>query len=247
MSQLFAGARPLTLLRPLARSMRCLVPVVSLALLTGAVHADETPLPGVAKGKDWRMSVRQFAEQHLKHPAWGLSHSERDYELARTLAADDHVSLDDDVLYAAAYLHDVAAFAPYEKSGVDHADEGAQIVATLLDGTGFPMTKIEAVRAAIRTHMFDRKPTGAESVYLHDADALDWLGAIGVARIFALVDPNGGAPDGPAALKMLEDNLKNVPPGIVSKAGRAMSVARVRELEEFLADLRRETAGYRTL
>ena len=247
MSQLFAGARPLTLLRPLARWMRCLVPVVSLALLTGAVHACEAPLPGVAKGKDWRVSVRQFAEQHLKHPAWGLSHSERDYDLARKLAADDHVTLDDDVLYAAAYLHDVAAFAPYEKPGVDHADEGAQIVGTLLDGTGFPGPKLAAVRAAIRTHMFDRKPAGAEAVYLHDADALDWLGAIGVARIFALVDPNGGAPDGPAALKMLEDNLRNVPPGIVSKAGRAMSVRRVRELKAFLADLHRETARYTTL
>jgi uncharacterized protein len=229
------------------RRPRSLVAVMSLALLAGIVHAGETPLPGIAKGQDWRMSVRQFAEQHLKHPAWGLSHCERDYELARTLAADDHVILDDDVLYAASYLHDVAAFAPYEKSGVDHGDRAAEIVGALLEGTGFPGHKIDAVRSAIRTHMFDRKAAGAEAVYLHDADALDWLGAIGVARIFALVDPNGGAPDGPAALKMLEDNLRGVPPGIVSNAGRAMSVARVRELEEFLANLRRETSGYRTL
>jgi len=226
---------------------RRLIPVLSLALLVAVARAGETPLPGIAKGKDWRVSVQQFAQQHLKHPAWGLSHSVRDYELARRLAAEDHVAVDDDVLYAAAYLHDIAAFAPYEKAGVDHADEAARIVGELLDGTGFPRPKIEAVRGAIRTHMFDRTPAGAEAVYLHDADALDWLGAIGVARIFALVDPNGGAPDGPAALKMLQDNLRDVPPGIVSKAGRAMSVARVRELEEFLGSLSRETAAYRTL
>jgi len=229
------------------RCLRRFVPLVSLALLVTIARAGETPMAGIAKGGNWRTSVRQFVEQHLKHPAWGLSHSVRDYELARRLAADDHMPLDDDVLYAAAYLHDVAAFAPYEKAGVDHADEAARIVGTLLDGTGFPKSKIEAVRAAIRTHMFDRKPTGPEAVYLHDADALDWLGAIGVARIFALVDPNGGAPDGPAALKMLQDNLKEVPPRIVSRAGRAMSVAPVRELEEFLASLGRETAAYRTL
>jgi uncharacterized protein len=227
--------------------LRALVPVVALAFVAAIVRAGEVPLPGIAKGKDWRASVLQFAEQHLKHPAWGLSHSKRDYDLARALATQDHVALDDDVLYAAAYLHDVAAFEPYEKAGVDHADEAAQIVATLLDGTGFPMNKIEVVRGAIRTHMFGRKPAGPEAVYLHDADALDWLGAIGVARIFALVDPNGGAPDGPAALKMLEDNLRDVPPGIVSNAGRAMSVARVHELREFLDHLRRETSGYRTL
>ena len=233
--------------RPLTRCLRSLAGAASLALLAAAVRAGEPPLPGIAKGNDWRLSVRQFAEQHLKHPAWGLSHSERDYELARTLAADDHIALDDDVLYAAAYLHDIAAFAPYEKSGVDHADEAARIVGSLLDGTGFPRSKVEAVRGAIRTHMFNRKPAGAEAVYLHDADALDWLGAIGVARIFGLVDPNGGAPDEPAALKMLEQNLKDVPPGIVSKAGRAMSIRRVHELEEFLDNLRRETGEYRTL
>jgi uncharacterized protein len=233
--------------RPIGQCLRAVVLLVTLAFVTVLARAAESPLPGIAKGKDWRASVLQFAEQHLKHPAWGLSHSRRDYDLARTLAAQDHVALDDDVLYAAAYLHDVAAFAPYEKSGVDHADEAARIVGTLLDGTGFPAAKLDAVRGAIRTHMFGRKPVGPEAVYLHDADALDWLGAIGVARIFALVDPNGGAPDGPAALKMLEDNLRDVPSGIVSNAGRAMSVVRVRELREFLDNLRRETDGYRTL
>ena len=212
-----------------------------------ATGAKEPSLPAVAKGPDWRLSVRQFAVEHLRNPAWGFSHSVRDYELARSLAAEDHVSLDDDVLYAAAYLHDIAAFAPYEKAGVDHADRAAELVGMLLAESGFPMTKIDAVRGAIRTHMFDRKPEAPEAVYLHDADALDWLGAIGVARIFALVDPNGGAPDGPAALKMLKDNLQEVPPGIVSHAAHVRSGALIRELEEFLSALGRETAAFRTL
>ncbi len=36
-------------------------------------------------------------------------------------------------------------------------------------------------KAAIKTHMFDRDPVGPEALYLHDADALDWLGAVGAA------------------------------------------------------------------
>ena len=59
------------------------------------------------------------------------------------------------------------------------------------------MAKIDAVRGAIRTHMYYRDPVGPEALYLHDADALDWLGAIGVARIIGLVDPNGGVPTAP--------------------------------------------------
>ena len=222
---------------------------VLLALASVALSITATAAPPTAKAQpqDWRVTVHRFAEVHLKHPAWGLSHSQRDYDLARTLAAEDHVVLDDDVLYAAAYLHDVAAFAPYEKEHVDHADEGARIVDTLLQDTGFPMSKIEAVRGAIRTHMFARDPVGPEATYLHDADALDWLGAIGVARIFGLVDPNGGEPDGPRAVKMLQDNLAKVPPRVISTAGRARLPGRTKELQEFLKNLGAESETFHTL
>jgi HD superfamily phosphodiesterase len=195
----------------------------------------------------WRATVRDFAAQHFKNPAWGYSHCVRDYELARELAAADGVPIDDDVLYAAAYLHDMAAFAPWENKDADHADEAARIVDTVLGGSGFPMAKIDAVRGAIRTHMFDREPAGPEALYLHDADALDWLGAIGVARVMALADPNGGDPDGPAVVRMLDENLAQVPARVLSKAGRARVPARRAELETFLKDLRRETDGLRTL
>ena len=191
--------------------------------------------------------MHRFAEANLKHPAWGLSHSVRDYELAKDLAAADQVTLDDDVLYAAAYLHDVAAFAPFRKSFMDHQDAAARIVEPLLAGTGFPLSKIEAVSGAIRTHMYDRDPVGPEAIYLHDADALDWLGAIGVARVFGLVDPNGGSPDGQTAAKRLEDTLATVSTHIVSKAGQARAPQRLRELEQFLRDLRAESADLRSL
>jgi hypothetical protein len=88
---------------------------------------------------------------------------------------------------------------------------------------------------------------GPEALYLHDADALDWLGAIGVARIIALVDPNGGKPDGPKAVAILEDNLAHVPEHVLSAAGRALMPERRAELEQFLKNLRRETDDLRTL
>ncbi len=215
--------------------------IVGIAALLGSAlvsHADFAH----AAPTDWRSTVQAFAAKHCRNPAWGYSHSSRDYRLAKELAAADGVTLDDDVLFAAAYLHDLAAFAPYEKPDVDHADEAARIVDTVLAGTGFPMSKVDAVRGAIRTHMFDRRPTGPEATYLHDADALDWLGAIGAARIFGLVDPNGGAPDGPAAVKMIEENLANVPAGVVSPAGRVRLPARLAELREFMRQLRAESS-----
>ena len=173
-------------------------------------------LPAAAAPTDWRDSVRKLAQEHFKQPAWGYSHSIRDYHLARDLAAADHVSLDDDVLFAAAYLHDIAAFEPWANEKIDHSDVGADAIEAILKGSGFPMQKLEAVRGAIRTHMYYRDPKAPEALYLHDADALDWLGAIGVARIIGLVDPKGGAPDGPKAAAMLVENLQKVPSRVPS-------------------------------
>ena len=60
-------------------------------------------------------------------------------------------------------------------------------------------------------------------------------------------DPNGGDPDGPKAVKMLEDNLKSVPARVLSPAGRARVAPRKAELEGFLSDLQRESENLRTL
>ena len=219
----------------------------ALAALAASPSAPASQAPVAASAADWHATVRAFALQHFKNPAWGYSHSQRDYALARELAAADHVTLDDDVLFAAAYLHDMAAFPPWANDKLDHSDIAADLVGTILKGTGFPMAKVDAVRGAIRTHMYYRDPVGPEAVYLHDADALDWLGAIGVARIMALVDPNGGDPNGPKAEKMLEENLAKVPSRVVSPAGRVRMPALKAELEQFLKDLRRESDNLKTL
>ncbi|MGB6309180.1 MAG: HD domain-containing protein [Steroidobacteraceae bacterium] len=231
--------------RPVQAAVLLLAMAGGIMFSADAARSAEPAAP--APASDWHATVRDFAAKHFKNPAWGYSHCMRDYALARELAAADRVTLDDDVLFAAAYLHDMAAFKPWENEKLDHSDVAAGVVDTVLRGTGFPMAKIDAVRGAIRTHMYYRDPVGPEALYLHDADALDWLGAIGVARIMALVDPNGGDPNGPKAVKMLEDNLKSVPSRVLSTAGRARVESRKAELQEFLENLRRETENLRTL
>jgi uncharacterized protein len=218
-----------------------------LMVVIAPAFAATSSAPSAAPAADWRETVRAFAAKHFKNPAWGYSHCLRDYTLAKELAAADHASIDDDVLYAAAYLHDIAAFAPWEDTKVDHSDVGARVVGSILKGSGFPVAKIEAVRGAIRTHMYYRDPQGAEALYLHDADALDWLGAIGAARIFGLIDPNGREPDGPKAVAMLQENLQKVPSRVLSPAGKAQLPQRQAELEKFLSDLSRETQQFKTL
>jgi uncharacterized protein len=215
--------------------------VTALSLMTAVGYAAPSGEPA------WRQTVRAFAASNFKNPAWGLSHSERDYTLARLLAASDHVVLDDDVLFAAAYLHDMAAFKPWEVREKDHSDVGAMTIDIVLKGTNFPTDKLEAVRGAIRTHMYYRMPVGPEATYLHDADALDWLGAIGIARVLALADPHGQSPTVPDEVALIEKNMKVVPQHIVSSAGRSQIAARIAEGDEFLKGLRSESADFRSL
>lgn len=217
----------------------------SIVLFLGIPLASSVPTAAASDPTpDWRTKLRVLAEQNFRHPAWGYSHSARIYALAKNLAAQDGVKVDDDVLYAAAFLHDMAAFPPWLDAARDHADVAAELAEGKLCDTGFPMAKVDVVEAAIRTHMYFRDPVGPEATYIHDADALDWLGAIGAARMLALVDPKGGAPDGPATVKMIQDNLSRVPGRTFSPAGKAREAERRAELEAFLRNLDEQTAGF---
>lgn len=222
------------------RPIKLMLAALALTAIPATALADSPPL-------DWRTKVRAINIEHCKHPAWGTSHSDRDYALAKAMAATDKVALDDDVLFAAAYLHDIAAFKPYEKPDLDHSDVAADLVGEILAPTGFPMNKLPKVQAAIREHMYYRTPTVPESLYLHDADALDWLGAIGAARIMALADPNGAQPDGPAVIPMLQANLKDVPTRVLSPAGKALMPAKRDLLAKWLETLSAETEAFKTL
>ena len=205
------------------------------------------PLAAHASPPAWRTNVETFAAAHFKHTAWGFAHSRRDYALASALAAEDHATVDDDVLYAAAMLHDIAAFPPWEDAKRDHADRAVDVLPAVLRDAGFPAAKIPAVLEATRTHMFDRKPVAPEAVYLHDADALDWLGAIGVYRLVSLVDANGGQPDGAATVAQLRALLAGVPAGVVSPAGKRALPGREAWLKSFLDTLGAESDGMKQL
>lgn len=202
-------------------------------------------IAGPAAAESWRDHVTAFAEKNLQE---GLTyaHSRRDYVLAKSLAAADHVVLDEDVIFAAATLHDMGGVSKFAEDKKDHADVGAAKIDLALDGTDFPKTKLDQVRAAIRAHNPDRNPESAEARYLHDADILDNLGASGVAWLLESVDSNGGKPTPQRLLKNF-DNTKLLEDGVLTPAGKAELAIRVAEQKAFLNALRRETDGFKNL
>jgi uncharacterized protein len=95
--------------------------------------------------------------------------------------------------------------------------------------------------------MFDRKPASPEAIYIHDADTLDWLGAIGAYRLIAIVETGGNQPDAKMALGLLEQRLAQAPAGVVSRAGMRELQKRERSLKRILAELRAQSRYFEDL
>jgi len=88
-----------------------------------------------------------------------------------------------EIVRAATLLHDVAR-AEEERTGACHARVGAERARQIL--AGHPADKVEAVAQAIASHRFRDEvvPETLEAKVLYDADKLDAIGAIGIARAF---------------------------------------------------------------
>ncbi|MFX1255828.1 MAG: HD domain-containing protein [Promethearchaeota archaeon] len=128
--------------------------------------------------------AQKFLQDETGTHAW--SHVERVFQLAKLIAKD--LSVDWEVLEPAIWLHDIAR--PKETSGEVncHAQEGARMAEEVLAILGYPAEKIEKICYVIRTHRYRSqiKAETLEAQILQDADRLDAIGAIAVARVFSL-------------------------------------------------------------
>lgn len=197
---------------------------------------------------DWRANIRAFAEAHLQHTAWGPAHAWRDYETTLALARAEGLAVDTDALYAAAYLHDMGGIPPYAVPGVDHGDRSAQLADSVLRAAGFPMEKAPLVKEIIDHHQYYRPPdTLRVAVLFRDADILDFLGAIDVARILSVTTREKFAPDLPSAIAVIRKNMLDMPGRLQSDAAKREAVHRVAEMQRFLDELSAETDSLHTL
>lgn len=123
------------------------------------------------------------AYYHGSESAHDFDHVLRVLALAEKIARAEEADVD--IVRAAALLHDIAR-ADEDTTGGDHAQMAAERARAILLARGIVPEKIDAIAHAIKAHRFrtNAPPQTIEAQVLFDADKLDSIGAIGVARAY---------------------------------------------------------------
>jgi len=138
--------------------------------------------------------IREIVRKKLSLSHHDMEHVERVHNLCMHLAKHEP-EVDLDVLKTAALLHDVARVREFEdKRGlVEHAALGAEMAEQILRKLDYSEEKLAKIKHCIAVHRYrrNRKPNSIEAKILFDADKLDALGAVGVARAFMMAGQYG--------------------------------------------------------
>lgn len=130
-----------------------------------------------------------FDDAHASH-RW--DHTQRVYRLCQHIGEQEGADME--ILKPAALLHDIARASEDQAQGsVCHAREGARMAGQILKELNMEENKIQAIVHCIDTHRYrdERQPETLEAQVLFDADKLDSIGAIGVARAFLFAGETG--------------------------------------------------------
>jgi uncharacterized protein len=195
---------------------------------------------------NYREAIADYIRANANPPD-KFSHQPRLYQLAEALAEGQ--PFDDDVLYAAVWLHDLGVFIghrpedPAKLSGWDNVGYAMEKTPDLLRQFGFPPEKIPAVVEAIRTHLPSGKPTSFEGTLMRDADILEQLGAVGILRTVSKVGRDSRFVRFGDALRVLRQNLETLPSQLRLAPAQRLAGPRLLVMKLFLEAAETETGG----
>lgn len=219
--------------------------------------------------KKEHLKIKQIMERELSCSAHNIDHVMRVYDLCKTIATDE-LNVDMDVLIPAVLLHDIARVKESEdKSGsTDHALLGSEMAEQILRELNFDSNNIEKIKHCILAHRYrtGHTPESIEAKILFDADKLDAIGAIGIARCFMISGKSG------QALRAIDDidaygrenlsengrikdlskhtpfmeyefKLKKIPQKLYTESAKQIGQKRVEYMNEFFTRLETEMNG----
>jgi uncharacterized protein len=182
--------------------------------------------------------IRSHAQQILgQGGSHGMEHTDRVTRMCEVIGETE--GADPDILIPAALLHDIAR--PLEKeNGLPHETEGARMAEEFLLAAGYDRVCIPDISAAIRAHRFSagEDPDTLAAKILSDADKLDAMGAVGIARTFMRAVEHGGGMDD--AVAHFHDKLLKLKDLMYTETGKEIALVRHAVLVAFLDALEKE-------
>jgi len=194
----------------------------------------------------YRSAIAEYLRANAR-PVDKFSHQPRLYALAQRLG--EGMVFDEDVLYAAAWLHDLGVFVghrpedPAALAAWDNVKYAMERTPDLLRQFEFPEEKIAAVVAVIAGHLPSATPCGIEAVLLRDADILEQLGAVGILRNVSKVGRDTRFHTYSDAVALLRRNARELPGKLQLPQSRKAAEPRLRVLEAFLESAAEEAQG----
>jgi uncharacterized protein len=190
-----------------------------------------------------------------RDPAHDFQHIMRVYKNAELIGRREGADME--VLLPAALLHDLIVYPKGSAKTTKSADDSADLAEKWLQSYGYPQDKIDKICYCIRTHSYSKRlvPATLEGRILQDADRLDALGAVGIARTFSV----GGSEKRPFynpadpfrksgrelndrewTLDHFQTKLLRLKTSMHTRAAREMAHERAKFMELFVRQLQKE-------
>ena len=209
----------------------------------------------------WRAQFAALALESAAGDADGAhdaSHLDRVWRNAQSLL-NDYPEADVLVVLAACYLHDLVNLPKNDPARATASRRSAELARERLPALGFPLEKMDALAHAIEAHSFSAAIPARtlEAQIVQDADRLDGLGLVGLARMFYISGKMGrGLAHGSDPLaqdRPLDDQaysldhimvkLARLPGMMQTEAGRRLGERRLAVLMDFRDDFAAEWCG----
>ena len=204
--------------------------------------------------KDIEFIQEKVRQKMNNDSAHDFAHILRVYNNAKKLCKKEQAN--ERLVLSAALLHDIVSYPKSDKRSKLSSVKSAQEAQRILTKMNYSTDDIEIICDAIRDHSFSRgkTPKTLEGKILQDADRLDAIGAIGIARVFAVCgsekrsfynydDPfcnTRNLDDKTWALDHFYQKLLKLESLMNTKSGKIEAKKRTKFLKYFLSELKKE-------
>jgi len=199
--------------------------------------------------------LQKQVQQRMKNDsAHDFNHVMRVYKNAQKLCKEEKANKK--LVLSAVLLHDLISYSKSDPRSKLSSIKSAQEAKKILNNLDYSSKELRIISDAIRDHSFSRGkiPQTLEGKILQDADRLDAIGAIGIARVFAVggsekrpfyneKDPfckNRRADDKKWTLDHFYQKLLKLESSMNTKSAKIEAKKRTRIMKTFLYELKKE-------